>query len=187
MPGKKERIRKMSAGEMRNLKNYLAHGMFYLLYAPFKYLALPLANYLRFGVLKLFSGRLKSTSISEMVTVMFPWRVRIGRRCSLNQGVIIDGTGGVDIGDGVRIAPNVIISTADHDFSDAKTWIADQGFVVGPVTIGDDVWIGAGVVINKGVSIGTGAVIGSGAVVVDDIPAGSIAMGVPCKVVKQRG
>lgn len=52
--------------------------------------------------------------------------------------------------------------------------------------IGNDVWIGAGVIINDGVSIGNGCVIGSGAVIVGDVPAWSVVVGVPGKVIKKR-
>ena len=53
-----------------------------------------------------------------------------------------------------------------------------------PVTIGDNVWIGAGVTILPGVTIGERAVIGAGSVVTHDIPAGVLAFGNPCKVVR---
>ena len=54
------------------------------------------------------------------------------------------------------------------------------------ISIGNDVWIGANVVVLDGVSIGDGAIIGAGAVVTRDIPPFSIAVGVPCRVVKYR-
>jgi len=104
----------------------------------------------------------------------------------LNQGIIIDGFGGVTIGEGVRIAAYCVINTADHDFSDTTRMICDQGFVVAGVVIEDDVWLGTGVIVNKGVTIGRGSVIGAGSVVTNDIPAYSIAVGVPCRVVRSR-
>lgn len=99
---------------------------------------------------------------------------------------MINGYGGVKIGNGVRIASYVCINTADHDFSDPEVFIKDQGMVVGTVTIDDDVWIGNHVVINRGVDIGKGCVIGSGAVVTKDIPPYSVAVGVPCRVIRSR-
>ena len=157
-----------------------------MLYAPFKYVSIPFFNYARYLVLRLFCKRIQSSYIAEGVTLAFPWRIEIASRSSLNQGVIIDGTGGVRIGQGVRIAPYVCINTADHNFSEPDLFIYEQGFKVAPVTIEDDVWIGAAVQINKGVTIGQGAVIGSGSVVTRNIPPYSIAVGVPCRVVGTR-
>ena len=176
----------MSRSDMHSLKNYFLHGIYTSLYAMVKYASFPLFNYLRYFVLKLFSSGIKTTHIGDGVTIWFPWNVSIGRRSSLNQGVIIDGYGSVNIGEGVRIAPYVCINTADHEYNDPDKFIVDQGFVIGEVNIEDDVWIGAGVKVNKGLRIGKGSVIGSGSVVTHDVPPYSIAVGVPCHVIRSR-
>lgn len=54
-----------------------------------------------------------------------------------------------------------------------------------PITVGDSVWIGAGTQVMPGVTIGSGAVIGGGSVVVRDIPAGCLAVGNPCRVLRE--
>jgi acetyltransferase-like isoleucine patch superfamily enzyme len=172
--------------DMNSLTNQLLHGIYLSIWACFKYLSFPFFNYLRYGVLRLFSANIRATYIADGVTIMFPWRVRIGRNSSLNQGCILDGYGGIDIGQGVRIAAYVTINTADHNFSDSSRPIMDQGYVCGPVHIEDDVWIGAHVCINKGVTIGRGSVIGSGSVVTKDIPSYSVAVGNPCRVIRER-
>jgi acetyltransferase-like isoleucine patch superfamily enzyme len=171
---------------MRSPSAYVLHGLYMALYAPFKYLSFPLANYARYGVLRLFRADLHTPAIADGVTIWFPWRVAIGRDSTLNQGVIVDGFGGVRIGKGVRIAAYTCINTADHDFTDRAIPIAKQGFLVAGVDIGDDVWIGAGVKINKGVRIGAHSVIGAGSVVTKDIPGDSVAAGVPCRVLRSR-
>jgi acetyltransferase-like isoleucine patch superfamily enzyme len=176
----------VSRREMHSIKNYLCQGMFQTLYAFVKYIPLPIiGNYLRYVVLKIFMKKLKTTYIDEMVTVYFPWNVEVEKRSSLNQGVIIDGTASVRIGEGVRIAPNVYINTADHEIK-ADDRIANQGFVIGGVVIEDDVWVGAGAILLKGITIGKGSVIGAGSVVTKDVPPYSIAAGIPCKVIKKR-
>lgn len=177
---------RIERSEMHTFRNYVFQGLYLAIYALVKYLSFPLSNYLRYGVLRLFSVGIQSSYISDGVTIWFPENVKIGKRSSLNQGVILDGYGGIEIGEGVRIAPYACINTADHDFSDAETLIVDQGFIVAPVVIEDDVWIGAGAIINKGVTIGKGSIIGSGSVVVDSIPPYSIAVGVPSRVKKSR-
>jgi acetyltransferase-like isoleucine patch superfamily enzyme len=182
-----EEIEKIKIGrdEMHGLGNYIRHGIFTTLYAFFKNASFPFFNYFRFAIVKLFAKKIQSTYIADGVTFWFPWNISIGRRSSLNQGVIIDGTGGVEIGDGVRIAAYTMINTADHEMG-AGDMIVEQGFVVGKVIIEDDVWIGANVMINKAVRIGKGSVIGAGSVITKSIPPYSIAAGVPCKVISSR-
>jgi len=151
-----------------------------------KYMSFPLSNYLQYGVLRLFSKGIETSYISDGITIWFPWNVKIGKRSSLNQGVIIDGYGHVSIGEGVRVASYVNINPADHQYDDPEKMIVDKGFVVEEVIIGDDVAVGCGTIINKGVRMGKGSVIGSGAVLTKDIPGYSIAAGVPCRMIKKE-
>ena len=95
--------------------------------------------------------------------------------------VMLDG-GGIYIGDHVLLAPRVGIYTSNHAIDPMER--AAGGCVAKPVKIGHRVWVGAGVHINPGVTIGEGSIIGSGSVVTSDIPAGVIAAGVPCKVIR---
>ncbi|QND50330.1 sugar O-acetyltransferase [Rhizobium lusitanum] len=95
--------------------------------------------------------------------------------------VMLDG-GGIEIGDDVLFGPRVGIYTSNHAIDASER--AAGGCYAKPVKIGNRVWIGAGVHINQGVTIGDGAVIGSGSVVTKDIPAGVIAAGVPCRVIR---
>ena len=89
----------------------------------------------------------------------------------------------VRIGDNVFIAPNVGIYTAGHPLDVTQR---NQGLEYArPVTIGNNVWIGAGVSILPGVTIGDGVVIGAGSVVTKDIPAGMLAVGNPCRVIRE--
>jgi len=176
----------VSRDSVRSGRNFFLHAIYLLVYGLFKNFSIPLFNYARYAILRIFGARIDTTYVSDGVLIWFPWNVTIGRRSSLNQGVIIDGFGGVKIGEGVRIAAYTVINTADHDFSDPNRMICEQGFVVAGVTIEDDVWLGTGVIVNKGVTIGRGSVIGAGAVVTRDIPPYSIAVGVPCRVVGSR-
>ena len=171
---------------MKSLKNMLLHGIYLGLYGFVKYLSFPFFNRLRYMVLHLFSPQIKATYIMDGVTIWFPWRVRMGKRSSLNQGVIIDGFGGVTIGNGVRIASYTIINTADHDFTNQNLPISEAGYICSPVVIEDDVWIGTHVCINKGVTIGKGAIIGAGSVVTSDIPANTIAAGIPARTIRSK-
>jgi acetyltransferase-like isoleucine patch superfamily enzyme len=176
----------ISKTEMKSPKNCLLHFIYLSFYAFFKYSAWPLSNYFRFAVIRCFAKRIKSTYIAEGVTIWFPWNVTLARDVSLNQGVIINGCGGVVIEKGTRIAAYVCINTADHQFQNRNKMIKDQGYIFAGVHIESDVWIGTGSVINKGVRIGKGSVIGSGSVVTKNIEPYSIAVGVPCRKIASR-
>lgn len=86
------------------------------------------------------------------------------------------------IGDDVMIGPNVTLATAGHPIAPelrAEVYQYNQ-----PVRIGNRVWIGAGAILLPGVTVGDGSVIGAGSVVTKDIPAGVVAVGSPCRVLR---
>lgn len=96
--------------------------------------------------------------------------------------VILDGAK-VTIGNNVFIAPNVGIYTAGHPLDvDDRNEGLEYAF---PITIEDNVWIGAGVSVLPGVRIGKNSVIGAGSVVNKDIPENSLAVGNPCRVIRE--
>ncbi len=96
--------------------------------------------------------------------------------------MILDGAR-VTIGDNVFIAPNCVISTAGHALDTEQR---NKGLEIAfPITIGNNVWIGANVTILPGVTIGDDTVIGAGSVVNRDIPSGVIAVGNPCRAIRQ--
>lgn len=93
--------------------------------------------------------------------------------------------GDISIGKGVMIGPKVVIWGRNHGM-EIGIPMKKQPSIAQKIEIGDDVWIGAGAIVLAGVSIGEGAVIGAGAVVTKSIPAYSIAVGNPAKVIKTR-
>lgn len=100
-----------------------------------------------------------------------------------NTGLTILDGAEVNIGENVFCAPYVGIYTAGHPVHPYPRNLGiEYNF---PVTIGDNVWIGAQSVINPGVTIGSNVVIGSGSVVTKDIPDNVIAVGNPCRVLRE--
>lgn len=87
------------------------------------------------------------------------------------------------VGDATMFGPNVVVATAGHPIlPDLRV----QGYQYNaPVTIGKNCWIGAGAVIVPGVTIGDNVVIGAGSVVTKDIPSGVVAVGNPCRVLRE--
>lgn len=108
--------------------------------------------------------------------------ISIGKRFYAGFGLTVLDSAILAIGDRVMIGPNVLISTATHEIEVASR--RDNIEYAKPITIGDDCWIGGGVIILAGVTIGNGCTIGAGAVVTKDIPAWSVAVGTPAKVIK---
>lgn len=110
----------------------------------------------------------------------------IGDNVGVGAFNILNGQGGIFIGNDVIMGPNVSIMSENHNFQDITKPIRLQGVARAPVIIEKNVWIGANVTILAGVTVGSGSVIGAGSVVTKSIPDNSIAFGIPCKVVKTR-
>ncbi len=97
---------------------------------------------------------------------------------------LVDDTD-IYVGDDCMFAPNVVIATSGHP---VLPILREHNYVYNiPVRIGRNVWVGSGVQILPGVSIGDNSVIGAGSVVTNDIPANVIALGVPCRVIREIG
>jgi hypothetical protein len=97
-------------------------------------------------------------------------------------GCYIQAGNGIVLGDNVLLGPNVGLISANHAWEAGTGW--DRA---GRIVIGDHVWIGMNSVVLPGSCIGDNVVIGAGSVVVGDIPPNSVAVGNPCKVVRQIG
>ncbi len=89
------------------------------------------------------------------------------------------------VGDHTMIGPNVVIATGGHPLLPA---LRERGMQYNmPVRIGRNCWLGAGVIVLPGVSIGDNTVIGAGSVVTRDMPANVLAVGNPCRVLRELG
>lgn len=120
--------------------------------------------------------------------------IYLGNNVSVNMNCTFVDCNKIVIGDNVLIASNVQLYTAAHpvELSDRLTpdWSPDDGryfcrTYARPITIGSGCWLGGGVIVLPGVTIGEGCVIGAGSVVTKDIPAHSLAVGNPCRVIRE--
>ncbi len=112
-------------------------------------------------------------------------RLTFGSRVYVNRFTMFAAAESLVIGDDIMIGPHCFITDHDHGVAPGvPVW--RQPLDVAPTRIGSGAWIGAGVTVLKGVTIGDNAVIAAGAVVNRDIPADTIAGGVPAKVLRAR-
>lgn len=109
----------------------------------------------------------------------------LGNDVYINFNLTIVDDADIFIGDKVMIGPNVTIATANHPiFPELRARSLQYNK---SVKIGNNVWIGAGAIIVPGITIGDNSVIGAGSVVTKDIPANVVAVGTPCKVLREIG
>ena len=113
----------------------------------------------------------------------YGYNIEVGENFFANYNLIILDVGKVVIGDNAHIAPNVAIYTAGHPIHPDSR---NSGYEYGiGITIGDNVWIGGNSCIMPGVTIGNNVVIGGGSVVTKDIPDNVLAVGNPCRVIRE--
>lgn len=139
------------------------------------------------GQKKLMKQILGKTGENFMITAPFwcdyGYNIEVGENFYTNHNCVILDCGKVTFGDNVFIAPDCGFHTAGHALDVEQR---NEGMEYAyPITVGDNVWIGAGVHVLPGVTIGSGTVIGAGSLVNHDIPAGVLAAGNPCKVIRK--
>jgi len=132
---------------------------------------------------QLFSKFGTNSAIEKPFQCDYGSNVYWGNNSLANYNLVILDTCQIYIGDNVFIGPDVKLFSATHP-TDPQTRL--DGLEYGkPIRIGNNVWIGGGSIIVAGATIGDNSVIGAGSVVVKDIPANVVAVGNPCKVIKQ--
>lgn len=125
----------------------------------------------------------KSFLIEQPFYCDYGYNIEIGENFYSNVNcVILDGAK-VTFGDNVFVAPNCGFYTAGHALdAEQRTRGLEYAY---PITVGNNVWIGAQVCVLPGVTIGDNTIIGAGSVVTKSIPANVLAVGNPCRVVRQ--
>ncbi|MBM6613523.1 sugar O-acetyltransferase [Desemzia sp. RIT804] len=109
--------------------------------------------------------------------------ITVGENFYANFDCIMLDVAPITIGKNVMFGPRVGVYTAGHPI-DHEVRISGLEFGTS-VTIGDNVWVGANAVINPGVTIGDNVIIGSGSIVTKDIPSNVVAVGNPCRVLRE--
>lgn len=132
---------------------------------------------------RLLALRGENTWIEANFFCDYGYNIIIGDNFYANHNCVILDCAEVTFGDNVFIGPNCGFYTAGHPLN------ADQrnsGLEFAkPIKVGSNVWIGGNVCVMPGVTIGDNVVIGGGSVVTKDIPSGTVAVGNPCKVIRE--
>lgn len=111
--------------------------------------------------------------------------VTIGDRCLIGKGSGIVGHFSITIGNDVWTGHHVYITDQNHGYTDVNIPISQQSQPERPVSIGDGSWLGHGSIVLPGVTIGEHVVVGANSVVTHDIPAYSVAVGSPARVIRR--
>lgn len=121
------------------------------------------------------------SAIGRNVDLRSPYRIGIGNGTVINKRCVLDGRGGLVIGNNVDIAQDTFIWTEQHDYNSP-----DYTSICKPVEIEDYVWIASRATVLPGVKIGRGAVVACGAIVTKDVPPLAIVGGVPARIIGYR-
>lgn len=139
-------------------------------------------------------------SIGQNVTIGLPFicdygrNIHIGSNVSVNMNCTFVDCNTITIGDDTLIASNVQLYTSTHPVPESDRLVQDWDPNSGkyrwntyalPITIGSRCWLGGGVIVLPGITIGDGSVIGAGSVVTKDIPPKTVAVGNPCRVIRE--
>ena len=140
---------------------------------------------------QLLGGHGKNTYLQGLIQFDYGRFTTVGDNFYANFNFTVLDTCPVTIGDNVMIGPNVSLLTAKHplmyqqrNVREVDGEMVDYEFAA-PITIGDNCWLGGNVTVLGGVTIGAGSVIGAGTVVTKSVPANSLVVGVPGKVIRQ--
>lgn len=134
---------------------------------------------------KLFS-RLIGKNVDETFSLFPPFytdcgkNITVGKNVFINSGCCFQDQGGITIGDDTLIGHQVVLATLNHDLNPEQR----KSMNAAPIIIGKNVWIGAHATVLAGVTIGDNAVIAAGAVVTRDVPANTVAAGIPAKIIR---
>lgn len=141
---------------------------------------------------QIFAAFGEGSFVQGPIQIHYGTHTRIGNRFFGNFNLTIQDDAPVEIGDDCNFGPNVTIVTPVHPMlPDERKKLYDENGVprrvcyAKPVKIGNDCWFGANVVVCPGVTIGENCVIGAGSVVTRDIPENVVAVGNPCRVLRE--
>lgn len=128
----------------------------------------------------------QSVKVHRSTNLVYKEQLHLGKYVYIGPNCFLNAEGGIEIGSGTILAPEVVILSSSHDYTQSTLLPYDIYDVHRKVIIGRGVWIGYRAMICPGVRIGDGAVIAMGAVVVRDVAEGEVVGGNPAVTLKTR-
>lgn len=139
---------------------------------------MPMTNEYETLMREVFPDMGEGSIVHTPLTAVRPHMVRIGKRVVIMNGCLMMAAGGITIEDDAMIAANVQLISNNHDLENRLV------ITCRPVRISRKAWIGAGATILPGVTVGENSVVGAASVVTKDVPANTIAVGNPARIVR---
>lgn len=133
-------------------------------------------------LLELFGESASEVIIQPSFHCDYGFNVHFHGFAFINYNCVMLDTSPINIGEGVFIAPNVVLACPSHATHPKQRCEYELS---APITIGDKVWLGANVTVCGGIKIGSGSIIGAGSVVTRNIPENVVAVGSPCKPIRE--
>jgi len=164
---------------MKRIKIFIGDAIFVFLNYFVAYIPLWFIRKLFYRLFGMKIGR--KSRINMRCIVWQPWRIKVGRNTIINEKCLLDGRGGLEIGDYVSISYDTIIYTASH-ISNSPSF---EGYKK-RVSICNGVWIGARSIILPGAVIDTKAIVAAGSIVNKNIGPNQIWGGSPAVYIKER-
>jgi acetyltransferase-like isoleucine patch superfamily enzyme len=138
--------------------------------------------FLRYLFLKCTTKRLDGFCwISQGCSIANSSGMSIGKKFATNRNVLLDGLGGIEIGDNVGIGPNTVIIAQEHSMLAPDHYFGTAAVKKKPIRIGSDVWIGSNCFIKAGITIGDKAVVAACSNVIADVPPNGRVIGSPAR------
>lgn len=139
-------------------------------------------NGLKIALLRIFGAKIgKSVVIKPIVSIKYPWNLRIGDYCWIGEKVWIDNLSFVSLGDHVCLSQGAMLLTGNHNYSKSTF-----DLMVGEIVLENGVWIGAHAIVTPGVNCFSHAVLAVNSVATKDLEAYAIYQGNPAIKVKER-
>lgn len=131
-----------------------------------------------------FSSCGRNFQLASNVKILFTTRIEVGRDVYIAPGCWLQGVGGISLGDEVMLGPYTVLASNNHTKVNGSYRFGAGASA--PIRLGRGAWTGAHVVVTAGCTIGDGAAIAAGAVVTQDVPADTVAGGVPARVIQSE-